>query len=229
MKIVMPKWYSFKAVHRYSLLVGWSFHLALLILFGFCQEVMRSLLDANFNTPLMWLFHEFNQSIFTPIFMTANKFGGANIVVPMVLTLLVISLFTKQKTVTYRLLSFGVGLSLMVGITKKLMISARPQLWPYLENANGSSFPSSHAAASIGLAVIFVWLVGNKPQFRILIYGAFFVALLTGCARIYIGVHRPSDVLLAWLIAISWAFWIARCFPRDPNVIKPVHELTEGR
>lgn len=179
---------------------------------------MSSILDANFNTPLMWQFHGLNESIFTPLFMAANKFGKGNIAALIMLVLLAVSLFTKQKQITYRLLSFGVGLSLMVGITKQLVISARPQLWPYLENANGSSFPSSHAAASIGLAFIFYWLVGNKPQFRILKYGIFFVAFLTGCARIYIGVHRPSDVLLTWLIATSWAFWITRYYPRELQI-----------
>ncbi len=62
----------------------------------------------------------------------------------------------------------------------------------------GSSFPSGHTATAFSIAVIFAWWAGSidttwrRVTVRIAV---FFMASLTGVARIYGGAHYPLDVI----------------------------------
>ena len=76
--------------------------------------------------------------------------------------------------------------------------------------------------AALGLAFIAGW-VFHDEKYRYLRLVIFTVAISTGIARIYIGVHRPSDILLSWLIVISWHFWITSCFPDKSGSMREVN------
>ncbi|MEZ4901307.1 MAG: phosphatase PAP2 family protein [Spirosomataceae bacterium] len=76
-------------------------------------------------------------------------------------------------------------------------------------------FASSHAANSVGLAVVLWLLVGKRFQW---IHWFFFPwAFLVSYSRIYVGVHYPLDVLAGGIIGCGAAFisaWsIQKLFP----------------
>ena len=56
--------------------------------------------------------------------------------------------------------------------------------------AHGTSFPSSHTAATVAIVIA---LVPFLP--RALAWVAVAYAVLVGCSRVYLGVHYPLDVL----------------------------------
>jgi undecaprenyl-diphosphatase len=96
---------------------------------------------------------------------------------------------------------------LAVFAIKQWLAVARPQGGLIMESSY--SFPSGHAAVSMVLALAFTLiLTTHRERLR---GGAVLItlALLIGLSRIYIGVHRPSEVLAGWLLAvliasISW-------------------------
>ena len=64
-----------------------------------------------------------------------------------------------------------------------------------------SSFPSDHAAMSMGIAVwIILWWTRNKDKKFIYMWIVFVLfSLITWVSRVMIGVHRPTDII-AWSI-----------------------------
>ena len=64
-----------------------------------------------------------------------------------------------------------------------------------------SSFPSDHAAMSMGIAVwIILWWTRNKDKKFIYIWIVFVLfSLITWVSRVMAGVHRPTDII-AWSI-----------------------------
>ncbi len=67
---------------------------------------------------------------------------------------------------------------------------------PLIHHAADASFPSDHTTGSMGLAAgAFVY--DRKIG---VFFGVF--SLLIGFARVYVGVHYPTDVLAGWVIGI---------------------------
>lgn len=67
---------------------------------------------------------------------------------------------------------------------------------PLIHHAADASFPSDHTTGSMGLAAgafVFDRKIG-------VFFGIF--SLLIGFARVYVGVHYPTDVLAGWVIGI---------------------------
>lgn len=64
-----------------------------------------------------------------------------------------------------------------------------------------SSFPSDHAAMSMGIAVwIILWWTRNKDKKFIYMWIVFVLfSLITWVSRVMVGVHRPTDII-AWSI-----------------------------
>jgi undecaprenyl-diphosphatase len=65
-----------------------------------------------------------------------------------------------------------------------------------VSTSNSYSFPSSHAANVFGLAAI----LSNK--YRRFSFCFFFVAIVVGISRVYVGVHYPFDVLAGAVVGI---------------------------
>ena len=70
------------------------------------------------------------------------------------------------------------------------------------------SFPSGHAAAFFALALV-IFYFSKKWGWRF-----FIAAALMGLARIFIGVHWPTDILLGAVVGLLSAFLIKKLLPK---------------
>lgn len=109
----------------------------------------------------------------------------------------------------------GTGGALLLGNRAKEWVQRpRPDLWATLTGETNSGFPSGHATTSCAFAAVVVILCW-RTRWRGVALGlaAAWVALI-GLARLYLGVHYPTDVLGGWGLALSWVsllqFAIAR-------------------
>jgi membrane-associated phospholipid phosphatase len=101
------------------------------------------------------------------------------------------------------LLSVG-GSMVLTQLIKFWVMRPRPTLWVSLRPEHTYSFPSGHAmdTAAVAAALCFLawrhrshwWVWALAPLF----------SLAVGWARMYLGVHNPSDVLAGWSSAVGW-------------------------
>ncbi|MBF9142280.1 phosphatase PAP2 family protein [Hymenobacter properus] len=110
-------------------------------------------------------------------------------------------------------LSVG-GSMLLTQVIKALVARPRPSLWLSIRPEHTLSFPSGHAMDTAALATALFFLLPGRPWAGRL---AALFALAVGWARMYLGVHNPSDVLAGWCAAVGWVLLVqllaARVWP----------------
>jgi membrane-associated phospholipid phosphatase len=104
----------------------------------------------------------------------------------------------------------------LLGLTLKFVVNrARPILPDPVAAASGSSFPSLHsmnAALGVGVLVLAVLpVLGRGWRAGVWALGVFIV-LITGYARIALGVHWVSDVLAGWTLGAGVVAGTAAAF-----------------
>lgn len=77
-----------------------------------------------------------------------------------------------------------------------------------LISENGYSFPSGHAMVSLGFYGMFLYLLWrcdiNKTCKKIMTVVICILIFLIGLSRVYLGVHYSSDVIVGFIISISY-------------------------
>jgi undecaprenyl-diphosphatase len=77
------------------------------------------------------------------------------------------------------------------------------QIYSFGQKCGGKyGFVSSHASNSIALITFSLKVLPLSGNFK---YGLFFIPLLVGLSRIYLGVHFPGDVLGGMTVGFVWA------------------------
>jgi membrane-associated phospholipid phosphatase len=121
-----------------------------------------------------------------------------------VLTTAVLAYLGRRREVW--LFALGVGGSmLLTQVIKYFAMRPRPDLWPSLRPEHTFSFPSGHAMDTAALAAALFFVL---PRHRRLWALAPLFALSVGWARMYLGVHFPSDVLAGWSSAVGWVLLV---------------------
>lgn len=111
------------------------------------------------------------------------------------------------------LMFIGSGASLLDNLIKVLVARHRPasDLVHVLNPATGYSFPSGHAVFYTWVAVMLASALAPrlKPRVRPFLWLAASLVILIGCtARVYDGVHWPSDVIGGFLLALGWCAFV---------------------
>ena len=115
------------------------------------------------------------------------------------------------------------GSMLLTQVIKHVATRPRPALWLSLRPEHTFSFPSGHAMDTAALAAALFFAV---PPRRRRWWGlAPLFALGVGWARLYLGVHYPSDVLAGWSSAVGWVLLVqlaaARWVPAPAALATP--------
>lgn len=99
------------------------------------------------------------------------------------------------------------GAGVLSTVVKRLVDRQRPSPAKPLTDVSGPSFPSGHAlTSSIALGVLVLVTAGllHRWLWRALVAVAALAAVAIGFSRLALGVHYPSDVVGAWLLAAAW-------------------------
>ncbi|RZK19957.1 MAG: phosphatase PAP2 family protein, partial [Hymenobacter sp.] len=112
------------------------------------------------------------------------------------------------------LFAVGVGGSmLLTQAIKHFATRSRPDLWVSIRPEHTFSFPSGHAMDTAALAAALFFVLPRRAWVLAPLF-----ALGVGWARMYLGVHYPSDVLAGWSSGAGWVLlvqlWGARASSR---------------
>jgi undecaprenyl-diphosphatase len=191
------------------IVAGFAVHLALVVLVGAYFKLYSELTGTFLDTPLLWLAHQLGGASADGFAAAATHLGGGAVLATCWLGLLAMAWSRGDGGTARWLVVSAVGSALLTAAGKALVHAARPELWPR-EHLGGGSFPSSHASGSAALMTVVVVLAW-PTRWRgpaIAIAGTW--VLLVAFTRVKLGVHRPTEVLVSALFAVSWVLWALR-------------------
>ncbi|MCI1186999.1 phosphatase PAP2 family protein [Hymenobacter sp. DH14] len=114
------------------------------------------------------------------------------------------------------------GSMVLTQLIKPLVARPRPALWASIRPEHTLSFPSGHAMDTAAIATALVFLVWGRRGYRWVGLLAVLFSLAVGWARLYLGVHNPSDVLAGWAAAAAWVAAVqlaaGRKLPREARL-----------
>jgi undecaprenyl-diphosphatase len=102
-----------------------------------------------------------------------------------------------------------IGSGLINFLAKLLFHRHRPDLWVSPLPQSDFSFPSGHAMLSMSLVMAIAILIPQKHWRLIWLFTCGFWLMAIAWARLYLGVHYPSDILGGWALAIAWVMAIS--------------------
>ena len=124
-----------------------------------------------------------------------------------VATLLLTIGFVLRRAWGQALMASGIvlGALLLSTVVKEIIGRPRPSLWPAITGETNSGFPSGHAMTSCAFAALLV-IIFWPTRWRGAALGSAAIWLaLVALARLYLGVHYPTDILSGWGLALTWA------------------------
>lgn len=131
-------------------------------------------------------------------------------------SLALILYFRWHDRIAAGLMVGGVALSWALNAVFKVILGRpRPEL-EHLVHTTGNSLPSGHAMAALTMAAL-VWLIVSRhfPQSRrVGLVVAIIWVVLSGTARLVLGVHYFSDILAGYLMASTMVIALALLYRR---------------
>jgi undecaprenyl-diphosphatase len=188
-----------------------------LLLFGSLVEEYREDGILPFDKPVMLWVHRLATPAIDQLFIVVSDLGFLWGVVPVnIIVLLYLVLSRRYREGLFWLLCIGGSALLNLGV-KSYYMRDRPDFWIPVIDEHSFSFPSGHAMASATLATALVLLAWRTRYHwpAVILLPAF--ALVVGLARIYLGVHYPSDILAGFAVAVAWVFAMHQVVGRAPK------------
>ncbi|REE68693.1 undecaprenyl-diphosphatase [Paenibacillus taihuensis] len=142
--------------------------------------------------------------------------GSSKILIPALIVLaIILFIFLKHRKELVLLLGGMLGSSLLNHLLKDIYKRARPDIHRIAEEV-GYSFPSGHSMAAFTFYFLITYLLWRHIHLRrwriaLLLFSAFMIIAI-GLARIYLGVHYPSDVLAGYWVSACWVALCIRLF-----------------
>ncbi|HKS50272.1 MAG TPA: phosphatase PAP2 family protein [Pseudonocardiaceae bacterium] len=108
----------------------------------------------------------------------------------------------------------GTGIAVINTTVKRMVSRSRPPQLTAVLGEHGFSFPSGHTTGTTVVWLLSAWMVGRwvigRGAGRVVVWvAALLMIIAVGAARVYLGVHFPSDVLAGWALGSAWAVTIA--------------------
>ena len=227
--------YGLRFVSRESLRLLFAFLLILVPLAGFAGLV-DELREGNgffFDEPILVFLHKLATPGIDWFFVTVSKLGYQYGVIPVDVAIAA-WLVWKRRYRDALFFVLAVAGSALVNLgAKNHYMRMRPDLWVSVTPETTFSFPSGHAMGSATLATALVLLSWpTKWRWWVSVPIVLF-AILVGMARVYLGVHFPSDILAGWSAACAWVLamhWLVASRappPPSPAAAPAAHDNIE--
>jgi undecaprenyl-diphosphatase len=168
---------------------------------------------------ILWFLRDHAPTALVGFLEAVTVTGSSKVLAPLAVAGCVALLVARKKFEALLLAGSTVLGALLIWSIKAVVQRERPQLW---ETATywGTSFPSGHTlavAAFATAAAVCVARIRPRWQKAAMIAGAAWVALV-GLSRLVLGVHWPTDVLVAACIGAA-----------IPLTVSVAHELREAK
>lgn len=132
-----------------------------------------------------------------------------------VITVLIVSylFYAREQVAAKWFLIAAAGSFIITALSKYFFGRDRPDIVEQFATATSGSFPSGHTLRSAVVYALIAYLFTQTrfcDQKRVIIISvlALSVIAVNGITRVYLGVHWPTDIIGAWLIAV---FWLLLC------------------
>lgn len=193
----------------FQILFGLAFVvLAILVMSGHTTALdEKGIMLLRSNSPTV-VADDFWQSLVATLTHLGDSFVLAIISIVAVAVLIV----RKEKVTAYWFLACASGSFIITAVSKWAFGRERPEIVEQIVSASSASFPSGHTLRSAVVYSLIAYLLVKKLESRsinsLIITVSCIIILINGISRIYLGVHWPTDILGAWLIA---SFWLCLC------------------
>jgi undecaprenyl-diphosphatase len=106
----------------------------------------------------------------------------------------------------------------LIGTFLKFAFSRpRPTLWPPRGEFSESSYPSGHAMAIVSVVGIIAFML-HEERGAVWPFLAWLILLIATCyARLYLGVHWPTDVIGGLIVGVVWLAGMLWARRREPT------------
>jgi undecaprenyl-diphosphatase len=146
----------------------------------------------------------------TMLMRAASWLGDGQAEVPLLLLVAGLLWRSGRGTSAWRYLAFAVSGEAFWALTKLLFHRPRPMIVTRLGEAGWYSYPSGHAMLapviwSVGL-ILLAELVASRAAKMSLWTLAVAIPIAIAVARVYLGVHYPTDVLAGLVLGVGWVF-----------------------
>lgn len=147
-------------------------------------------------------------AVLVDVMQVVTEFGGNLFAVYAFVLTTLWFLIRRQRTLASYVATTGIGLAVLVPVTKALIARPRPQVpLPVAEIPSNASFPSGHAMVSLVIAGMLTLILLPAVSQRLrpaLVTFAAALTLAVGATRLALGVHFVSDVLAGWALGAAW-------------------------
>jgi undecaprenyl-diphosphatase len=156
-----------------------------------------------------------------------TSLGGTGVLSLIVLAVSFYYLIQGRYKEMLILITAVIGAYMLSYFLKGLFARPRPEFIPAGEYVHTASFPSGHALLAattyLTLGIIVAQLMPRSRLKAFVLLLSFFVMLLVGFTRMYLGVHWPTDVLAGWVIGSVWAIfcWLVVRWLRRKGYVRP--------
>lgn len=97
-----------------------------------------------------------------------------------------------------------VGVVIVNLLVRTVVQRHQSDVWGTFAPTFDFGFPSSQAADTMAIALVFAILAWKTPWRWPIIGPAILYVLAGGLSRISLGLHYPSDILAGWALALAW-------------------------
>jgi undecaprenyl-diphosphatase len=194
-----PAWSAFAEKRRFAILLA----LVLAVVGIKIGEDAVNQESGPFDLLVLQLIHTSVPPALDGFFEAATITGSANVLLPFLLVIGVAFLWAKRRFEALLLTVSVLSAAVIVYVLKAAIGRARPNLWD-TEWYWGSSFPSGHTLVVAAFATAMVICLNRiwPGSRRISMLLAFIWILAVALSRLVLGVHWPTDVLVAICIGM---------------------------